>query len=373
MKRFSVFLAILLVVIAGLIVINSTTGLFSLNTNDEIIIGYATPLTGDAASWGIPPKEGIELAYKQVNSKNVKLFFEDSKCDPKEAVISATKLIQIDKVDVIIGEICSGATLSIAPLVEENKVVLISPASTNPTITNAGDYIFRVVPSDALRGQAFAKFVYDEKKRNVAILYINNASGEGGMKSFKETFIQLGGKITSVDTYNEKDTDIRLQLYKIKNLNIDTLVILSFVKDSIMVIEQSHEIGLNSPLYFQTEAIEDPSVMSLSKDLLENITYILPAESNTKETENFKQIFSSMFNKDAGVFAAEGYDAFNLIVKSSQNCNTNYSECIKQNLYKTKNYDGASGIIKFNKYGDVYKPQNIKRIKNGIAETIFTG
>jgi len=116
---------------------------------EPIKIGAVLPLTGTESSWGADAKEGIELAVEEINSrggiknKKIEIIYEDGQCKPEPAVTAAQKLINVDRVSVIIGEICSSATLAIAPITETAKVVLISPGSASPKITEAGDFIFR--------------------------------------------------------------------------------------------------------------------------------------------------------------------------------------------------------------------------------------
>ena len=130
-----------------------------------IKIGAILPLTGDAAQWGIPPQKGAELAVEEINKaggingKKLKLIVQDTKCEPKAGVSSFQKLISDKEIRIVIGGVCSSVTLAVAPIAEKNKILLISPASTNPKITNAGDYIFRVIPSDDLRGKVFAEYL----------------------------------------------------------------------------------------------------------------------------------------------------------------------------------------------------------------------
>ena len=226
-------------------------------------------------------------------------------------------IINVDKVDAIIGAVCSSVTLAIAPIVEENKVVLISPASTNPKISEAGDYIFRVVPSDALRGEIFADYIKNDVGLNkVAILYINNEGGVGNRDSFKKKFEELGGKVVAAESYKQGARDVRTQLIKIKNQNPQAIIVVSYPADSVVVLKQAKELGLSLPLYFQTEALEDPSVIQGAGEAAEGVVYILPAEPSGREVEEFRRAFKEKFSKEPALYAAEGFDAFNLIIKA---------------------------------------------------------
>ena len=144
---------------------------------NTIRIGSVGPLTSDLAYIGENMKAAVELASDEINSaggikgKKIEIIYEDGKCDPKEAANAANKLINIDKVTAIIGGLCSSETLAMAPLAEKSKVILLSAGSTNPGITNAGDYIFRNVPSDSFQGVYAARYVKTRLNKNrVALL-----------------------------------------------------------------------------------------------------------------------------------------------------------------------------------------------------------
>jgi branched-chain amino acid transport system substrate-binding protein len=344
-----------------------------------IKIGVIAPLTGEASEWGIPPKEGVELGLEmiknKINGSSVEVIYEDTQCDPAKGVSAVQKLINIDKVDAIIGEVCSSVTLAVAPIMEEKKIPLISPASTNPKISTAGDYIFRVVPSDALRGEIFAEYIKNNVGIDkVAILYINNEGGAGNKDSFKEKFEELGGKIVTIESYQQSATDVKTQLTKIEKQNPRAVIVVSYPADSVIVLKQAKELELNLPLYFQTEALEDPSVIKGVGDAANGVVYILPAEPLGKEVDKFKNAFKEKFNKEPALYAAEGFDVFNLVIKTIKECNAanSLSQCIKDKLYTIKNYQGASGIITFDKNGDVLKPMAIKIIENGEKKVLMT-
>jgi len=165
----------------------------------EIKIGVILPLTGDAAKYGQSAKKGMKLAVDEINNKGginnqrVILIIEDSQGQVKNGVSAFNKLITIDKVPIVVGELLSSITLAIAPIANEKKIIVLSPASTAPKITEAGDYIFRNVASDIVEGQIMAEYAFNKLQyKKIAILYINNDYGDGLRNSFKQKIISLG-------------------------------------------------------------------------------------------------------------------------------------------------------------------------------------
>ncbi len=372
MKKVGIGIVILiaLVLLIGFIITQTR------NPQEEIKIGAVMPLTGPNAQWGIPPYRGIQLAIEEINSKGgingkkLKLEIEDSKCEPKEGVLAINKLISTNH-KIVIGGVCSSVTLAMAPIAERNSVLLISPASSNPKITESGDYIFRIMPSDSHRGKVFAEYIYNSLNiDSIGVLYINNDGGKGNRDSFVERYEELGGKIIQNETYEQESNDMRSQLQKIKSSTAKALLVVSYLGDTPLVLKQIKELGIQIPLYFQTEAIEDSNVLLVSGSTAEGVVYILPAPSKGKKAEEFRNNYFNRHDKEQELYAAEGYDIVYLITKAFHNTDDNNISNIKNYLYTIQNFQGASGIISFDQNGDVQKPMAIKTIKNGKPELI---
>ncbi len=156
---------------------NPTQSWLPLRKESVIRIGFVGPLTGEVATVGENAKIAVQVAADEINAKGgvkgkkIEVIYEDGKCNAKDATSAGTKLISVDKVVAIIGGLCSGETLAIAPLAEKAKIPLISYASTNPKITEAGDYIFRFVASDSFQGVYAADYIVKTKGvKRVALL-----------------------------------------------------------------------------------------------------------------------------------------------------------------------------------------------------------
>jgi branched-chain amino acid transport system substrate-binding protein len=342
----------------------------------EIRVGAVLPLTGSAAQWGVPPRDAALLAVEEINArggikgKKIRLEIEDSRCEPAVGVSAAQKILVSGKPAVILGAVCSSVTLAMAPIAEAQKVVLVSPASTSPLITDAGDHVFRVVPTDALRGRLFAEYVYSLGHRRVSTLHINNEGGVGNQKAFAENFQRLGGDIISVDAYPQDARDVRAQLTKIKQQKPEAVLVVSYPDDTPLVLRQAQELKLGVPLFFQTEALDDPAVIQRAGNAAEGATYILPAKPEGPAVESFVQKYSEKYGRAPELFAAEGYDVIKLVARFLENSSDYSSDALKAGLYTTKGYQGASGTITFDENGDVIKPMAIKQIQQGKAATV---
>ena len=164
----------------------------------EVKIGTISPLTGAAASYGEKMTRAIDLAVQEVNDKGgingkkVVVIHEDDKLEAKDGVTAFKKLTSIDKVSAVIGAVGSSVTLAISPVAESSKIPLITPISSAVSISKAGDFIFRICPSDAIQGVIISKWIKEKGFNNIAILCINNDYGTGLKDRFKEEFTKLG-------------------------------------------------------------------------------------------------------------------------------------------------------------------------------------
>jgi branched-chain amino acid transport system substrate-binding protein len=345
-------------------------------TSKVVIVGAVLPMTGSAAQWGGPARDAVLMAQEEINAAggingdSLKVVFEDDRCEAATGVSAMQHLIATVHPVAVIGAVCSSVTLAIAPVAEQNRIVLLSPASTNPAITNAGDYIFRDVPSDALRGQVFSKYVSSLGIDSVSILYINNDGGLGNEQTFAENFKKLGGTVVSTETYAQDARDMRSQLTKIKSRKTRALVVVSYPDDTPIILRQVKELGIHVPLYFQTEALDDPAVIRNAGGAAEGATYILPAAAEGRVPQDFASNYRKRYGREPEQFAAEAYDATELIAKLLRAASRVSSDALKTGLYATKDYSGASGVLSFDSNGDVSKPMVIKRIQAGQRQVV---
>ena len=323
-----------------------------------IKIGVILPLSGDTAIYGNNVKNGIELAKKDLGS-SIQLLYEDSHCEGKDAVSTATKLITIDHVDAIIGELCSGATLAAAPIAEEYHTIMISPASTSPRLTDAGTYIFRTIPSDALQGKFAAELLIAKNINTLAIIYTNDEYGVGLTNVLAESFTALGGKIVAKESVERGDLDLRTSLQKIKSAEPEALFLsLNSIDTAIAVLEQIKENDLTVQLY-SSEALKDSTILSQAGNVSEGMVI----SSVSSGHDAFTNAYFDAYNSEPGLFSAQGYDAFkalDMAIKESRQNGRPLEEVLP-----TLSFEGASGTIAFDGNGDVSGNYDVFVVENG--------
>jgi ABC-type branched-subunit amino acid transport system substrate-binding protein len=335
----------------------------------EIILGATLPLTGDVSNIGVDAKNAIELAVKEINQaggikgKPVKVIFEDDKCDPKLSVDTVNKLINLDKVKIIFGPFCSGASLSAVPVAQQNKVLMISGSATNPKLSDFSLY-FRTIPSDAEQGKFGAEYVFNKlNKKKVAIAYAQNDYGVGLKDAFKKRFEELGGKVIIELEHQEGATDLRTNIAKIKNANPDLIYLIAYPKDGGNFLKQLYELNVRIPV-FGSESLESPDIIDIAKEAAEGVIF-----TRAKEIKNEAYInsYKLTYNVEPEAYGPFYYDAVKIIFQGIENCNLDI-DCLRNFLVNNK-FTGITGEIDFDESGDVINKEFVlKTIKKGKFE-----
>ncbi|MBU4285136.1 ABC transporter substrate-binding protein [Patescibacteria group bacterium] len=337
-----------------------------------IKIGIVADLSGKLSVYGNYLKNGLNLALEEINSnggikgRKLEIIYEDGKSETNEAVTATTKLINVDKVSVIIGFASSNAVLGAAPIAEKAKVILFTPMASGADITNAGDYIFRNRESGTLHGEKMAGFVINELGiKKAFIIAVNSENGLSYEAGFTKKFEELKGEIVGAEHYTKGETDFRTILTKIKNSNSNAIYMAGYVSEMGEIVKQTKEFGINLPIFAST-GIEAKEFFDLVKPpLSDGIIYTYPAfDPNNPAIADYQKQYEKNYGVKSEALAANSYDALKIIALVLKSCGEN-TICIKEELYKIKDYPGVGGLTTFDQNGDVIKPITFKTIKNG--------
>jgi len=318
-------------------------------------------------------KNGILLAEEDINArggidgKRVDIIFEDDKCDPKEAVSSFEKLSQTDGVKAIVGPFCSGSVLSAASKANQENVVLLSPGGAAPEITAAGDFVFRVVPSDVLQARELASRLEARNITSIALLVSNVAQSTGMRDAMAKAF---HGTIVDVEMFEDGAADMRTQLEKIKKAGPQALVIFTYPQNYPTITKQIVELDLlkdlQAPL-FATHTFETPASLKMGKDAEAYVYTIHSMDRSRPKAKEFMDRYEKRFGEKPMIWAAYAYDATVLLAEASSACKgSKDGACIKDHLYSTNDADGVTGLIRFDSNGD--RPSgfyDFKQVRDG--------
>jgi len=372
-KSLVIGIIILIAVIAVIVGLNKNARQ-EVSTGESIKIGFLGPLTGDAASLGTNAQKGVELAVKEINEaggingKSIELVYEDGKCNAKDAATAGNKLINLDKVTAIVGGLCSSETMAIAPVAEQQKVILFSYCSSSPGVTSAGDYVFRTYPSDAFQGVYAANMAQDKlNAKNVAILYCLSDWCVGIKDVFKKTFTAADGKIVAEEGYEQTTNDLKTQLSKIKEKNPDLIYFVGYTEASIIGLKQMKELDMDVQT-LGADAWEDANIWTDTGAAGEGKMWTVVS---SEISDTFKAKMQTIGVNEVTLCSPQSYDATMILTNAMKKVGTDTTK-IKDELYKVKDYQGVSGVISFDSNGDLASASYVtKVVKEGKGEILY--
>ena len=341
--------------------------------SDTIKIGQAVALTGDNSTWGQSEKNALDMEITKINAKGgvlgkqIKLSFADDKGDPAEGATVFTKLIEQDKVSAIVGTVMSKVSLAGAPICQNAKVPMISPTSTNPKVTEVGDYIFRACFIDPFQGTVGAKFSFDElKAKKAACLFdVGNDYTKGLSEFFKAKFTALGGELVGYEGHATGTTDFKAQLTKLLSTKPDVLYVSDYYNDVALIAKQARELGFKGPM-LGGDGWDSPKLTEVGGTAVEGcfFTNHYSQEDTSPVVVEFVKNYKAKYNATPDALAALGYDATNMMLDAIQRAGSTDGDKIKDAMAKA-DYKGVTGQVKFDGDRNPVKSAVIIEIKGG--------
>lgn len=346
---------------------------------EPIVFGAILPLTGDASSYGASEKNSIEMAVEEINSQGgingrlIEVVYEDGKCSGKDAANAAQKLVNVDKVKIILGGACSGETIAAAPISEEAKVILFSAFSSNPAISEMGDYIFRNIVSDKDVAMGMAD-VAAQAGNKIALITENTDFALGVRENILSKLDELRIKLVVDEKYNQSDTDFRTQLTKIKDANPDAVIVNPQASVGGLIIKQAKEMGIVAE-YVGGYSFSGGDTMKAGGEAMNGVKFVDAPGLNTSNpvAQKFLTTYKEKYSSPASEWEAGArYDSVYILADAIKSCGQIDTDCIKDYLYDLKDYSGTLGTYHFNENGDIVglKTYAIKQIIDAATEKI---
>ncbi|AMR79669.1 branched-chain amino acid ABC transporter substrate-binding protein [Cupriavidus nantongensis] len=326
-------------------------------------IGHAAPLTGGIAHLGKDNENGARLAVEEVNKsglevggKKVKLELvgEDDAADPKTGTAVAQKLVDA-KVVAVVGHLNSGVSIPASKIYSDAGIVQISPSSTNPDYTKQGfKTTYRVVATDAQQGPALANYAAKTlNAKSVAIVDDATAYGKGLADEFEKTAKAAGVNVVAREATNDKATDFKAILTKIKGKKPDVIMYGGMDATGGPFAKQAKELGIGAKIVGGDGVCTD-KVAELAGDAVTNIICSEAglALSRMEQGADFDKRYQARFNAPVQIYAPFTYDAVMVIVDAMKRANSTEPAAILAEMPKT-NYKGVIGNIAFDEKGDM--------------------
>jgi branched-chain amino acid transport system substrate-binding protein len=350
---------------------------------DTIKIGEFASLTGKEATFGTSSHEGTVLAVAEINAaggvlgKQLELIYEDNRSQPGESATIAKKLITRDKIIALLGEVASGRSLEAAPIAQANGIPMISPSSTNPTVTETGDYIFRVCFIDPFQGTLLANFAKGTLKATKVAVFSDVAApySMGLGQYFKEAWLAGGGTVVSEVKYTGGDKDFKAQLTIIKNAKPDAIMVPGYYTDVGLIVSQARQLGITVPL-FGGDGWEAPELIQIAgaDNLVDTYysTHFSP-QSTDPLSQQFVAAYKARFDgKVPDAMAALGYDSVKVLADAITRAGTTEGKALRDAIAATKGFAGATGTTTLNEKRDASKPAVIITVEDGNFKYLET-
>ena len=343
---------------------------------DNIKVGAAFALSGSIAVYGEGFKKCVDLAVEEINAKGgikgkkIEIVYEDNKSNPKDCVSAVRKLISVDRVPVIFGPAGSSNFMAAAPVAQESRVVMLSAQGTAEKLTQAGKYIFRIIPSNSKQGQRLAKLAFDQGYRRLPVMYINNDWGLDLKDGFVTSFRKMGGVVTDIIPFDEKKTDYRTELLRAAKGNPRAIVKLTYINEGAVQFKQAYELGIKTQ-WLCGSAARAPKMVELAGKAAEGVMGTYPSvPQDTKAYQTFKTAYQNKYGNDKiPIFGDYNYDMVYLTARAIEKGGYTAEGIRKALPLVSKGYQGVTGDKTFDRQRGMEKADiGIWIVKGGKIE-----
>ncbi len=328
---------------------------------ETIKIGAFLSVTGPAAFLGDPEQKTLETYVEKINAgggvlgRKLQLISYDDSGDAEKARTFAKRLIEQDKVDVIVGGSTTGATMAVVPMVEAAQMPFVSLAGAVVIIEPVKKWVFKTPHTDRMACEKVFVDMNDRKLSRVALI-----SGTGGFdKSMRAECLKVAPnykiQVVADETYGAGDTDMTVQLTKIKNTaGVQAVLNPGFGQGPTIVTKNFKQLAVNLPLY-QSHGVASKEFIKLSGDASEGVR--LPAaalliaeqlpdsDPQKKVVVGYKQTFEGKYKQDVSSFGGHAYDGLMLVVDAMRRAGSTDKAKVRDAIESTKGYVGTGGVV----------------------------
>jgi branched-chain amino acid transport system substrate-binding protein len=339
-------------------------------------VGIVVPLSGPVESYGVSVRDGALVAIEDARDAgwDIEVVYGDSACDSQQAISVTNDLVFTQGVDYLIGAVCSSASIAMSEIAEAEGVVQIAPSSTNPRVTRHADgtnkeYVFRACFLDPFQGKVMATVAAEDLgATEAAVLYDEgNDYVRGLAEYFKASFEALGGTVPVFESYTGDTSDFTDLLTQVEDATVDVLFLPDFWSRVNQIAEQADAMNLQATL-LGADGWDSPS---LNLDLFEGAyfsTHFWPGDSR-QVVQDFTETYSSTYDTRPDSMAALGYDAAGILLQALADAGVDDTAQVKDAMASVT-FEGVTGQIEFDPYGDPLKEAVILRIEGGEIELV---
>jgi len=344
-----------------------------------IKIGVFEPMSGVNAAGGVMEVQGIRLANElnptlELDGKTykVELVIADNRSDKDEAANAVRRLIERDKVNVILGSWGSSLSIAGGEVAKDAGIPCIGLSCTNPLVTFGNDWYFRVCFIDPFQGTVMANYAYNDLGARTALIVqeLSNDYSVGLAKFFVDNFVSLTGNpnaILATVNYNTGAHDFSAQFTAIRSLNPDVIFAPGNYTESALVIKQARELGINAPI-IGGDTWEAQEFIDAGQERVEGAafsTFFAAEYAGTTEAQTFLDEYAARYDKEPAAFTALGYDGYLIALDAIKRAGSLEPAKIRDAIAATAGFAGATGITTIDENGDATKSAYIKAVEGG--------
>ncbi|AMB95029.1 ABC transporter substrate-binding protein [Aerococcus urinae] len=348
--------------------------------SDVVKIGGNWSLSGQYSAYGTPHDNGVKVAVKNLNDnggvlgKKVEYVSADNKSDNAESTSQATRLVEQEGVNVLVGSDTTGNCEAQIPVAQQFKVPMVAPAATGNGLTlddsgNLYDYVFRTCFEDAYQSKELGKYAAQKGWKKVAVLKDNSSDyGQNVANDFKASFEEHGGQVVGEESYTSGDTDFKALLTNLKQNSPDVVFIAGYYQEGGLIIKQLREMGVNAavlgPDGFGNQKLIDLAGPENAHDVF-FVTHFSHNEDSPENVKEFIKKYEDAYGTSPDHFAALAYDATNLIAQAMEKAGSTDSEAVQKALAETKDFQGVTGKFSFDKDHNPVKEVFVQELQGG--------
>jgi branched-chain amino acid transport system substrate-binding protein len=345
-------------------------------------IGEYASLTGETASFGQSSHQGTRMAVDEINAaggvlgRQLKLITEDDRSTAGEPANVVRKLISRDKVVAVLGEVASSRSLEAAPICQQARIPMISPASTNPKVTETGDFIFRICFIDPFQGAVMSKFALGTLQATKAAVLtdVKNDYSVGLSRFFKEHFTANGGTIVSEQSCSAGDTDFKAQLTAIKATAPDVLFVPVYYNECALIALQARDLGITAPL-LGGDGWDSPKLLEIGGKAVEGgyFSNHYSVEDQSPAVQEFIRKYKDRHGgEQPDAMAALGYDSARILADALQRAGGADPDKLRDAIAATRDFPGVTGRITLDANRNASKPAVVLQVRDGAFRYVET-
>jgi len=331
----------------------------STKSTEPVKIGLAAPLTGSYAKIGNDMLNGAILAIEQRNAaggvlgRRIDLVKRDDQGEPKVAVAVARELTGAG-VACVVGHFNSGCTIPASEIYNDAKIPAVTPASTNPQVTDRGyKFMFRVCGRDDQQGTVGAKFVAEELKlKKVAVLHDKTTYGQGLADEFKKTAEKLGLQVVYYGGFAKEEYDFRSVITAMKDVSPELVYFGGIYNQAGRLVVQMKQAGLNALFMSGDGMIDKEFIKSAGKDAEGVYLTFGPDPAQVPSAKPFIDGYQKRFGEEIGTYSVYGYDAANVLMTAMEKAGSVDGSKVQEVMH-AETFDCAMGRIEFDQRGDI--------------------